>query len=72
MSDRDPFKDIEVQILRAQPGDIVALRATRPMSPDQAAMVREQATRVAPEGITFMVLDGLTVDRIIRPEVAGQ
>ena len=70
MSDRDPFEDIEVQILRAQPGDIVVLRATRPMSLDQAKEVRDQAQRVAPEGIQFMVVDGLTADSIIRPEVS--
>lgn len=60
--------DVEVQILRARPGDIVALRVTRPMAPDELARIKEQAARVGPDGVTFVVLDGLTVDGIVRPE----
>ncbi len=66
MSD-DELAGAKVQILRAQPGDVVVLSAATPMDPQRLI---EQLWEILPAGVRAMVLaEGWSVELIPGDEV---
>lgn len=60
--------DVRVQILRAQPGDIVVLSWPCPVRPEQVDQIKQGAARFLPAGVSVAVMDsGGHVDSVVRP-----
>jgi hypothetical protein len=57
-----------IQVLRVSPGDVVVLRHSQRLSQASAARLKQTFEGALPEGVRVFVLnDGLTVDRLLRP-----
>ena len=60
--------DVKVQILQAQPGDIVVFSYPGHVTFEQALRIKEQAERILPADVTVAVMDsGGHVDAVVRP-----
>ena len=66
---RRPFgRDVEVQILRAQPGDVVVITTSAALSYEHARKVITDLGGLVPEGVKVAVMqDGMHVQSVIRP-----
>lgn len=62
------LSDFDAKVLRLQPGDVVALIATRPMTYDQALGIRERWEAQFPDH-PVVVLDGFDI-AVVRREDA--
>jgi hypothetical protein len=68
-TDTEVLDRLRVQILTAEPGDIVVLRSGSHMPPEVVESIKERMGDFLPAGVTCVVLaGGLSLDGVIRPE----
>lgn len=56
----------EIAKLSCQPGDAIVIRSERMLSAAQAAQIRALVEPAKPEGVTVLVLSGLTLDVLTK------
>ena len=63
----DVLESLRVQILSAEPGDIVVLTTDLPMTLERAQAIKKAFLDLVPDRVSVAVMPQIHVDSVIRP-----